>query len=78
MEIIAAADTAPAMDDQALAALCLARYYKQDPLAGLMDSNHGKKLLGLGLKNDLCWCARRNLYDTAPIFAGNYIENFKI
>ncbi|HBX22737.1 MAG TPA: 2-phosphosulfolactate phosphatase [Desulfotomaculum sp.] len=75
MEIVAAADTAPAMDDQALAALCLARYYKQDPLAGLMDSNHGKKLLGLGLKNDLYWCARLNLYDTAPIFQGNYIEN---
>jgi len=74
MEIVAAADNAPAMDDHALAALCLARYYEYDPLAGLMDSNHGKKLLGLGLISDLRWCARLNIYDIAPVFCGNYIE----
>ena len=74
MEVIAGANDTPAMDDQALAALCLARYYKHDPLAGLMDSSHGKKLLGLGLENDLRWCARLNLYDTVPILLGDYIE----
>lgn len=73
MEIMAAANNAPAMDDQALTALCLARYYKQDPLAGLMDSNHGKKLLGLGLERDLRWCARLNLFELAPVFCGDYI-----
>ncbi|MFA7468095.1 MAG: 2-phosphosulfolactate phosphatase [Desulfotomaculaceae bacterium] len=74
MEIVATANSVPAMDDQALTALCLARYYQQDPLAGLMEANHGKKLLGLGLKSDLRWCSRLNLYDTVPIFAGNYIK----
>jgi len=74
MEIISAANNVPAMDDQALTALCLARNYEQDPLAGLMDSRHGKKLLGLGLASDLRWRARLNLYDTAPIFRRTYIE----
>jgi len=73
LEIIDAAARPPEMDDQALAALCLARYYRQDPLAGLMESSHGRKLLGLGLERDLRWCARLNLYDAAPVLYGEYI-----
>jgi len=73
-EIINAAEQPPEMDDQALAALCLARYYRQEPLAGLMESRHGKKLLALGLENDLRWCARLNLYDTAPVLHNDYVR----
>ncbi len=73
LEIIDAAPRPPELDDQALAALCMARYYRQDPLAGLMESSHGKRLLGLGLEKDLRWCARLNLYDAAPVLDGDYI-----
>lgn len=72
-EILNMADTAPDMDDLALTALCLARCYRHNPLAGLMDSRHGKKLAAMGLEADLRWCARLNLYDLAPVFNGDYI-----
>jgi len=61
------------MDDLAIAAYGLARYYHNDPLSGLIAGRHGQKLLRRGREEDLHWCAQLNRYDIAPVFTGEYI-----
>jgi len=62
-----------ATDDLPIAAYELARFYCDDPLAGLAAGRHGQKLLRRGRETDLHWCAQLNHYDIAPVFNGNYI-----
>ncbi len=61
------------MDDLAITAYGLARFYHNDPLSGLFAGRHGQKLLRLGLEEDLHWCAQLNRFDIAPVFTGKYI-----
>lgn len=56
------------LTDPALAALHLARAYRQNPLQIMYDSRHGQKLLGMGLAADLAWCARVNALDVVPVY----------
>ncbi|OAT80363.1 2-phosphosulfolactate phosphatase [Desulfotomaculum copahuensis] len=58
----------PELSDAALAALHLARAYRQNPLQIMYDSRHGQKLLGMGLAADLAWCARLNALDVVPVY----------
>ena len=72
-EMLRLSNPAIEMDDQAAAALCLARCYSHDPLAGLMTSAHGKTLVRLGREADLRWCSQLNKFEIAPVYNGEYI-----
>ncbi|MCG8400829.1 MAG: 2-phosphosulfolactate phosphatase [Firmicutes bacterium] len=72
-EMLKSANLAVEMDDRAAAALCLARCYSHDPLAGLMNSAHGKALVRLGREEDLRWCSQLNMFEIAPVYNGEYI-----
>lgn len=72
-EMLELAGASVEMDDLAETALCLARCYRREPLAGLLASRHGKKLVAMGQEQDLHWCARLNMYDLAPVLEGDYI-----
>lgn len=54
------------LSDLAIAALHLARAYSTEPCLAFEHSRHGRKLLELGLKEDLKWCARKNVYQIVP------------
>ncbi len=61
------------MDDLAIAAYGLARFYHNNPLSGLFAGQHGQKLLRRGREEDLQWCAQLNRYDIAPVFMEEFI-----
>lgn len=73
-EMAKLAGSVPEMDDLAMAAYGLACGYCNDPLAGLVAGQHGKRLLHLGRDEDLRWCAQLNRYHIAPILVSEYIE----
>lgn len=54
------------MTDAATALGRLAAGYGEDISRSLYDSVHGRKLLGLGFKEDLAWCGKVDLYDIVP------------
>ncbi|WP_027363367.1 2-phosphosulfolactate phosphatase [Desulfotruncus alcoholivorax] len=62
------------MDDLPVAACNLARHYVNDPLKGLDEGRHGKKLINLGRKADLEWCARLNRFEIAPAVNNGYVS----
>ncbi|ABO50954.1 2-phosphosulfolactate phosphatase [Desulforamulus reducens MI-1] len=62
------------LEDAALAALRLAEYYAQNPLQALQDSLHGQKLVQLGLRQDLTYCAQVNLFDVVPVYQDGVIS----
>lgn len=62
------------MNDTASAAHTLARYFANDPLAGLKAGKSGGRLISRGYDRDLIWCAQINRFDLAPIFSDGYIS----
>ena len=54
--------------DLAVAAYHLAIHYREEPLKILYHSLHGQKLAGMGLTDDLAWCARLNHLDIVPVY----------
>ncbi len=49
------------MNDTALAAYRLALYYQDNTAGALYDTMHGQKLVQLGMKSDLVYCAQLNV-----------------
>ncbi|MDQ0285666.1 2-phosphosulfolactate phosphatase [Desulfofundulus luciae] len=55
------------LTDFAVAALHLARTYRDNPRRAFDHSRHGRRLLNMGLAADLDWCASLNIYRVVPV-----------
>lgn len=61
------------LTDSARCAHILYKHYQKDPLQALLDSQHGKHLIELGMREDLNFCARVGLYRFIPRFSKGVI-----
>lgn len=62
------------LSDSALTAIHIYERHKDNLSAGLALSVHGKRLLSLGLKDDIAFCAQEDIFEIAPIFKDNLIK----
>ena len=44
-------------------------HYKDNPRQALLDSTHGRRLIGLGMKRDVDFCGRVGVYDLVPRYS---------
>ena len=44
-------------------------HYKDNPRQSLLDSTHGQRLIGLGMKGDVDFCGRVGVYDLVPRYS---------
>lgn len=58
------------LTDGAQVALRLFRDYRGDALAAFRESEHGRKLVGLGFERDLAFCAQTDRFDVVPRLEG--------
>lgn len=49
-------------------------HYKDNPHQALLDSTHGRRLIGLGMKRDIDFCGRVGIYDLVPRYSGGVIK----
>ncbi|MDI6761307.1 MAG: 2-phosphosulfolactate phosphatase, partial [Candidatus Brocadiaceae bacterium] len=49
-------------------------HYKDNPRQALLDSTHGQRLIGLGMKRDVDFCGRVGIYDLVPRYSGGVIK----
>ncbi|MDI6858255.1 MAG: 2-phosphosulfolactate phosphatase [Dehalococcoidia bacterium] len=58
------------LTDGARIAIRLLRHYGGDALAAFHESEHGRKLIGLGFERDLAFCAQTDRFDVVPRLEG--------
>jgi 2-phosphosulfolactate phosphatase len=61
------------LSDSALAALILFRSLESDLHSAFLSSTHGRRLLEIGLGNDVGYCASVDTHDVVPVLAGDAI-----
>ena len=62
------------MNDTAVTAYRLAQYYQNNTAGALYDTMHGQKLVQLGMKNDLIYCAQVNVYGITCCYKSGIIS----
>lgn len=63
----------PSLSDASMAALLLYRRLAPDLLAAFSESAHGRRLVDLGLGDDVRFCATVDLYGIVPVLVGRAI-----
>lgn len=71
--ILSRLSTAPSLSDSATASLILYRSAASSLFTAFAESTHGRRLIELGLAEDVRYCATIDSHDIVPVLAGSSI-----